>query len=89
MKYKNMLTRNLGRSAPLFLAPAVGCEPYGLPALSVPFGMRWAAGGPLGPQQYSMSKKNGRKINGNVVLTNFSHQSTQNWMKWRDLPKKH
>ena len=37
-------TRNLGRSAPLFLAPSVGWEPFGLPA-----------GGPSGPQQYSIS----------------------------------
>ena len=43
-KVKYNITRNLGRSAPLFLAPAVGWEPFGLPA-----------GGPSGPQQYSIS----------------------------------
>ena len=30
-------TRNSGRSTPIFLAPAVGWEPYGLPALCAPY----------------------------------------------------
>ena len=48
-------TRNLGCSMPLFLAPAVAWEPFGLPALCAPYGMWWAAGGPLGQQKYGIS----------------------------------
>ena len=34
------------------------------------------------------SKKNGCHIKGNFVQAFFSRQSTRNWMKWQDLPKK-
>ena len=51
------ILENRGALCSIFLAPAVGWEPYGLPALCSVHSLWYAVGcsGPLGPQHYIMS----------------------------------